>query len=130
MSRRTGPLRATWAGPLGLYRPGTTVVHRVPAGTQLLVLLLLGAAVVLARGWVTSLASFGAVLVVTFLARSPLVRTVRGLLPVVVVAVLLAAYQWWARGWAVGLEVAVDLVTVVLAATVVTATSPFNCDGV
>ena len=38
-------------------------------------------------------------------------------------AALVGAYQWWARGWATAVEVAVDLVALVLMAAVVTATT-------
>lgn len=121
--RRPRPLRAAWSGPLGLYRPGRTIVHATPAGVKLAALLGLGVAVVVLSGPLSALVLLGVVGAVAALARMPLVRTLRGLLVVTVTAVVLAAYQWWARGWEVGLEVAVDLVALVLAAMVVTATT-------
>ena len=36
---------------------------------------------------------------------------------------MIGAYQWWARGWPTAVEVAVDLVALVLPAAVVTATT-------
>jgi biotin transport system permease protein len=43
---------------------------------------------------------------------------------VLVTAALAGAYQWWARGWTSAVEVVADLLALVLAATVVTATTP------
>lgn len=117
------PLRASWTGPLALHRPGRTVVHRAPGGAKLLSLLLLGVVVLVATGPLSSVLALAVVAGVAALARMPLRATLRGLVPVAAVALLLAAYQWWARGWAVGVEIAVDLVALVLAATVVTSTT-------
>lgn len=121
MNRRH--VRTPWAGPLGLYRPGRTPVHRASAGVKLALLGALGLAVVVLRGIAATLGVLAAVLALAAVARLPWRRTARSLVPVVVTALLLAAYQWWTRDWAVGLEVAVDLVSLVLAATVVTATT-------
>lgn len=113
-----------WADPVGLYRPGTTIVHRTPVAVRFGLLTALGVALVLLRGpWPAVAALLGTVLVAA-IARLPLRGTVRGLAPVLVTAVLVGAYQSWARGWPLGVEVASDLVTLVLAATVVTATTP------
>ena len=85
---------------------------------------MLGALAVVLRGPGSAVALLGAVLGAAALARLPLSSTARSTLPVLLTATLLGAYQWWARGWQVGAEVGVDLVTLVLAATVVTATTP------
>lgn len=125
MTRRAGPaLRGPWAGPLGLYRPGATVPHRAGPGAKLGALAALGVLVVVLRGPWSAVALLVAVVVAAALGRLPLRSTARSTLPVLLTATLLGAYQSWARGWQVGAEVAVDLVTLVLAATVVTATTP------
>ncbi|PVU81241.1 energy-coupling factor transporter transmembrane protein EcfT (plasmid) [Cellulomonas sp. WB94] len=125
MSRPARPTqRSPWAGPLGLYRPGTTVLHRARPGAKLGGLATLGALVVVLRGPGSAAALLVAVLGAAAIGRLPLWSTVRSTLPVLLTATLLGGYQWWARGWQVGAEVAVDLVTLVLAATVVTATTP------
>lgn len=117
------PLRAPWAGPLGLHHPGSGVLHRAPAGLKLVVLACLGVALVVLRGPVTAALALAAVVGLAALARLPWRRTARGLLPVLVAAAVLAGYQTWARGWEVGVETALDVLTLVLAGTLVTATT-------
>lgn len=119
-----GPLRPPWVGPLGLHHPGETLLHRLAPAPKLGLLAAVGVAVLLVRG------PYGAGLVLTVVAlvavaaRLPWRATVRALLPVLLTAGLVAAYQGWQRGPDVAVEVAADLVTVVLAATVVTSTTP------
>ena len=119
----SGPLRPPWAGPLGLYHPGTTVLHRAPAGLKLAFLTVFAVAVVALRGPLSAVLALGVALVAQLVARIPWHRTTRGLVPALVTAALVGAYQWWARGWATAVEVAVDLVALVLMAAVVTATT-------
>lgn len=120
---RGRPLRPPWAGPLGLHHPGASVVHRLPAVAKLLLLAAVGVAVVLPAGPVAAGAGLAAVLLVTAVSRVPWHRTTRGLLPVLLTAALLGAYQTWVRGPAHGAEVVLDLLTLVLAGTLVTATT-------
>ena len=115
--------RRTWT-PLGLYRPGTSPLHRAPVGAKLGALMLLSVAVVLLRGPVGALVLLGLAGAAALVARIPVRAWILGLLPILVTAVGLGAYQWWARGPAVATEVCADLVTLVVAAGVVTATTP------
>lgn len=112
------------AGLLGLHSPADTWLHRAGPGPKLAGLALLGVAVVVLRGptWGVGLlcAAVGAAVV----ARVPWRATVRGLVPVLVTAAGIGAYQTWQRGADVGVEVAADLLATVVAATVVTATTP------
>ncbi|HEY0217806.1 MAG TPA: energy-coupling factor transporter transmembrane component T [Cellulomonas sp.] len=109
---------------LGAHRPGRTPLDRVPVGARLIGLAVLGVAVVLLHGVPASLGLLAAVGLLAVVADVPLRPTVRSLLPVLVTAVLAGAYQWWARGWAPAVEVVADLLTLVLAAAVVTAVTP------
>jgi len=113
-----------WTDPVGLYRPGTSLVHRSPVWLRFGMLTALGVALVVLRGPWTSLAVLAGTVVLAAVARLPLRPTLRGLAPVALTAVLAGAYQAWARGWPLGVEVAADLMALVLAATVVTATTP------
>lgn len=115
------------AGLLGLHVPGDTWLHRAGAGPKAAGLAVFGIAVVAGRGPWWALALLGAAGVAAAGARLPWRATARGLAPVLVAAVALAGYQTWQRGAAVGVEVAADLVSAVLAATVVTATTPTDC---
>ncbi len=102
----------------------TAARRRTGAGAKMLALAVLGVAVVASHGVTWSLGLLGLTLVVAAFAGLPARRTARALLPLLVTAALAGAYQWWARGWAPAVEIAADLVTLVLAATVVTATTP------
>ena len=106
----------------GPARPAT-IWHRIRPGPKLALLAVWGLAVVLLHGPAPT-ASFAALTLVAVLtARLPRRATLRVLAPVLVTAGLAGGYQVWARGGAVGLEVALDLVTLVLAALVVTGTT-------
>lgn len=118
------PQRPPWAGPLGLHHPGTTVLHRARPGLKLAGLALLGVAVVVATGPLSAVLALGVGVLLALVGRLPPHVTLRGLGPVLVTAALVGLYQWWARGWPVAVEVALDLVALVLAAVVVTATTP------
>ncbi|MGN8246312.1 CbiQ family ECF transporter T component [Cellulomonas soli] len=98
-------------------------MHRAHPGLKLALLTVLGVLVVAVRGPHSSLIALGLVVLAALVARLPWHRTARGVLPVLATAVLIGVYQWWARGPAVATEVVVDLLTLVLAATLVTATT-------
>ena len=105
---------------LGLYRPGTGPLHRLPALVKVVGLAALGIAVVVANQPLASLALFAIAVLALALAR-PLFRiTVRGLLPIAVLAALASCYQLWRGDPGRAVEVATDLLTLVLAATAVT----------
>ena len=111
---------------LGLYRPGTTLWHRLSAGTKLLLLFVLGIVVVVLRGPWSGVALLVVVLGVCTWSRMGLrilVRTLRGL---ALVSATLAAYLAWQQGVPRAIEVVTDLWTLVLAATVVTSTTPLD----
>lgn len=123
MSRGGRPLRAPWAGPLGLYHPGSSVVHRAPAGLKLLALLAATTTVVLVRGWVSALVAVGVAAALQSLARVPLHRTTRGMTGLLATIAVVGAFQWWVAGWAAALEISLDFLAVALLATLLTATT-------
>ncbi|EYR63041.1 cobalt transporter, partial [Actinotalea ferrariae CF5-4] len=123
MTRRDRHLRPPWAGPLGLYHAGDTPLHRASPGVKAAALAVLGIAVVALTGPASAVALLGVALVAAAVGRLPVAPTARALLPVLVTAGVVAAYQLWQRGPATALEVGLDLVSLVLAATVVTATT-------
>lgn len=117
-------LRPVWSGPLGLHHPGTTLLHRARPGVKALLLGAFGVAVVAVPGAPAAVVLLAVAVAAAVAGRLPGRATLRGLLPVLVTAVLVGGYQVWQRGAAAGVEVALDLVSVVLAASVVTATTP------
>jgi biotin transport system permease protein len=80
--------------------------------------------VVATRGPLPSLVLLALVAVAAVVAALPPRATLRGMVPVLVTALLAGAYQAWARGWGPAVEVVADLLTLVLAAAVVTTTTP------
>ncbi|MCH1867340.1 energy-coupling factor transporter transmembrane component T [Nocardioides sp. CFH 31398] len=111
---------------LGLHRPGTTVLHRLGAGTKLLGLIVLGVVVVVVSGPVTALplvVGAAAVLAWTAGGVRPVWRALRGVLLLVV---LLGAWLAWAQGWERAVERMGDVATLVLLATVLTTTTPID----
>lgn len=119
-----GPQRPPWAGPLGLYHPGASWLHRTGPGPKTLGFAVLGGVLLVVAGPWPALGLLSLTVLLAASARLPVRSTSRSLVPVVVTALLVGAYQWWARGPATAVEVAADLVTLVLAATLVTATTP------
>lgn len=116
------------SGPvlLGIYRPGTSVLHRLPVGPKMLGLLALGIAVVAVRGAPSAAAFLVAALLLAAIGRIGFGTTVRALRPLVVAVVLIGAFQAWQRGWGSATEAVCDLLALVLASTVLTATTPVN----
>lgn len=111
---------------LGLHRPGTTLLHRLGAGTKLLGLVVLGVLVVAVSGPVTALplvAGAAGVLAWASGGVRPVWRALRGVLLVVV---LLGAWLAWAQGWERAVERMADVATLVLLATVLTTTTPID----
>lgn len=111
---------------LGIHQPGDSWLHRLPAGTKVLGLLVASVVVVLVDGPPTVAVQL--VLAVAVVASAgmgwrPLLRSLRGL---AVVVTLLAAYLLWQQGWVRAVESVGDLVTLVLLATVLTATTPVD----
>lgn len=109
---------------LGAHRTARTPLDRAPAGAKLAGLAVLGVAVVVTGGVVPSLALLASTVALAAVAALPPGPTLRGMVPVLVTATVAGAYQAWARGWAPAVEVVADLLTLVLAAAVVTATTP------
>lgn len=109
---------------LGAHRTARTPLDRAPTGAKLAGLAVLGVAVVVTGGVVPSLALLVLTVALAAVAALPPGRTLRGMLPVLMTAALAGGYQAWARGWGPAVEVVADLLTLVLAAAVVTATTP------
>jgi biotin transport system permease protein len=113
----------------GLFQthvPGTSVVHRAPFALKLLLVLAVGATTFLLRDWRLSavvLACVLAVHVVSGVGWRPLARSLRPLLPLLVV---LAAFQWWSRDLAYAARVVLGILASFAAAGIVTATTPME----
>jgi biotin transport system permease protein len=108
---------------LGLYQPGHTWVHRLPAGAKLLALLVVGVAAAVLTGPWSAVGLVGVALVLLAWVGGLTRRTLRGLRGLAVVRALLGAYHVWSSGWPRAVERVGDLLALVLLATVVTITT-------
>lgn len=121
---RRRPARARWTGPLGLYTPGGTWLHRLSPGYKIAALAVLSIVLTVWRTPVAGLGALGVAVVLLVATGAPLRQTSRALLPVVVVGTVLGLFQWWSRDLSAALAVTGTLLALVVTATVVTVTSP------
>ena len=109
--------------PLGLYVPGTSPLHRVPAGAKLLVLLVAGVgSLFLDHPWqvLAALTVVGALYVVAGLPPRTLARQLR---PLLWVGALTAVFHVLVNGWQRAFVVVGVLAVLVLLAALVTLTT-------
>ncbi len=111
---------------LGLHRPGTTLLHRLSAGSKLGALLVASLVVVLVRGPVSALVflalGFGALA----WSGARLGVTFRAMRWILVTAALLGAWTAWQSGWPRAVEAVGDLLALVALATTMTVTTPVD----
>lgn len=107
----------------GLFRPGTSALHRCGAGTKLLLLAALTTVVVALRS--PPAVGAGALLVAGAyaLARFGPRTAAAQVWPLRWVAVALVPFQWWTAGWQAAVVVVGTLVVTVAAAGLVTLTT-------
>jgi biotin transport system permease protein len=109
--------------PLGLYVPGTSLLHRMPAGVKLLALVAAGVAtVVVHHGWQV-LVALGLVLVAYAVAGLRPAVVVRQLRPLLWVGIGTAVVHVLVSGWERAAVVVGVLATLVLLAALVTLTT-------
>nr|WP_281385907.1 energy-coupling factor transporter transmembrane component T [Nocardioides luti] len=101
-------------------------MHRLPVGVKLSGLAALSLAIVLVRSMPSALVFLGVGLALALVGQVSLGLLLRAARGVLVVAVVIAAFQWWLSGYAKAVETLVDLVTLALLAMVLTATTPVN----
>lgn len=111
---------------LGTYSPGTTLLHRMPAGAKMLALMGLSTVVVLVRGPVSGLVALVLALGLVGWSGTGVRATVRALRAFFLVAAVLLAYHLFLGTWQVAVEQVGDLLALVLLATVLTATTPVD----
>ena len=122
-TRRRRTVRPRWTGPLGLYVPGTSWLHRMSPGWKLLALAAVSVVVTWSGQPAVGVAALVGAVVGLAVAGVPWRATARTLRPVAVVVVVLGLYQWWARGWVGAMTTTAGLLAVIVLATLVTATT-------
>ena len=108
---------------LGVYRPGTSLLHRLPVGPKLAALFLLSATIVAVRGIAAALVFLLVAVVTAALARLPLLALGRALRTILLLAVVIGAFQWWASGAERAVESLLDLVSLGLLALTLSVTT-------
>lgn len=111
---------------LGAYRPGTTLIHRIPAGPKLGLLALFGVATVAVSGVWSALGFLAFALLLVLWVRMPVRATLRALRPLLLVIVFVTAFQVWQNGWPLAIHVVAGLLASVTAALVFTATTSID----
>src|SRR5690606_12482948 len=101
---RDGPVVRRSLG-LGLYVPGTTVLHRIPPGPKLLALVILSIVVVAAHGPWIPVGVFATAIVVALGVGIPRRALVASLRPLLLIMLIAVSFQWWTKGWETALEV-------------------------
>lgn len=114
------------SAPLGVYQPGTSLLHRTTPGPKLIALLAFSVAVLTVHGPRSALGFVAVVLVLAAIARLSARSLLGALRRFAVVAVLLLGFNAWQNGWPRAVEVVGDLTALILAATVLTATTAAN----
>ncbi|PFG35798.1 biotin transport system permease protein [Flavimobilis soli] len=111
------------ASVLGLHVPGSSVVHRAPAGVKLAVLAVLGVLLAVGRSALLAAVVLVAVLALAAAARVGVGVLLRQARAVLVMLVALAAVQAWSVGVEASLATSLGLAATVLAAALLTATT-------
>ena len=108
---------------LGLFVPGDPVLHRLSPGPKLLALVVLSIVTVAAAGpWFPVGVFVVAVAVALWVGIAP--RTLAATLrPLALVMAIAVSFQWWMNGWQMALEVFATVLALVVAASVLTATT-------
>lgn len=112
--------------PAGVYRPGNTVLHRLPVGVKIAGLAVLSLSVVLVRDLRGSFVFLALTLTLALVAKLPLGLLARATRGVLLIAVVAGATQWWFYGRDKAIETFFDLIILATAALIVTATTTVN----
>ncbi len=107
----------------GVYRPGTTTLHRLWPGAKLLVLAVFSILAVAVRGPIASPAFLAVALAVTVWSGLSLRRAARTMRGFLIMMAIVAAFQTWQRGPEVAIAVVTSLMALFLMGLAFTATT-------
>ncbi len=109
---------------IATYKPGSSFVHRLPAGAKILGLAMAGTALFFVANIPALVACLLVVLVLFPLAGLSFRDALGTLRPLVVILVILVLAHLWLNGWQVAAGSGLRLATLVLLAGIVTLTTP------
>lgn len=113
--------------PLGVYVPGSSVLHRLPGALKLVVLLVFILAVTFFARTLPAVGVAWAVVAVGYLlARIPLGIAAGQVLPALPIILVLGAFQWWQNGLTRAGVIVLSLLCTIAAAALLTLTTTIS----
>ncbi len=117
---------------LANYIPGNSVIHRTPLAVKFLLVVGCGLVSFLVVHWLVSAAVLAALGVLFLLTGAGTRRLVSAVRPVALVLVVIGLFQWWQLGGPTAARIVLNILVCVVAAFLLTATTPMQriLDGV
>lgn len=117
---------------LANYVPGTSLIHRMPLWLKFMLVLACGMASFLIVDWRLAAAALLVVCVLFLLGGAGAVRLFRAVRPLLPILLIIGAFQWWQLGGPVAARIVLNILLCVVAASLLTATTPLHrlLDGV
>jgi biotin transport system permease protein len=114
------------------YVPGNSPIHRIPLWLKFLVVAGCGTASFLIVDWAVSLLVFAMMCGLFLLSGAGLHRLMRAIWTVTPILVVIGLFQWWQLGAPTAARIVLNVLVCVVAASVLTATTPVQdlLDGV
>ncbi|WP_369746599.1 energy-coupling factor transporter transmembrane protein EcfT [Paenarthrobacter sp. AMU7] len=111
---------------------GNSIIHRTPLWLKFVVVAACGAASFLIVDWAVSLAIFAVMCGLFMLTGAGLRRLVRAIWMVMPILLVIGLFQWWQLGAPTAARIVLNVLVCVVAASVLTATTPVQdlLDGV
>lgn len=117
---------------LANYVPGTSLLHRTPLWLKFLVVVACGMASFLIVDWRVSVAALGVMCALFLLSGAGFGRLFRAVRPLLPILLAIGLFQWWQLGAPVAARIVLNVLLCVVAASLLTATTPLQrlLDGV
>jgi biotin transport system permease protein len=117
---------------LANYVPGTSLLHRAPLWLKFLVVVACGMASFLIVDWRLSVAVLGVMCALFLLSGAGFGRLYRAVRPLLPILLAIGLFQWWQLGAPVAARIVLNVLLCVVAASLLTATTPLQrlLDGV
>lgn len=117
---------------LASYVPGTSLIHRAPLWLKFLLVLGCGMASFLIADWAAAAGALGLMCAVFLLSGAGAARLVRAVRPLLPVLLAIGLFQWWQLGGPTAARIVLNVLVCVVAASILTATTPVQAllDGV
>jgi biotin transport system permease protein len=117
---------------IGNYVRGHSIIHRAPLWLKFLLVAVCGAASFLMVDWRVSLLAFAVMCGLFLLSGAGYRRLVRAIWMVAPILLVIGLFQWWQLGGPTAARIVLNVLVCVVAASVLTATTPVQelLDGV